>query len=253
MKSGKRAFARARDGLCRWPWRGLADLRRARARWRGLPALWLWPPLGVRCGLRGGFGTDPLGSWLECQTRFLPAAISSMVRPVATEFGFSSRMSGSDLLARVLVGRLDQQPRLLPFARPLAHAHQMPVALQLLAVQLEIEWPFASPCADRARASRCRGPRSSPCRRRIRPWGSCPRICCIRSGGPRRAWRAAFRRARGSARASPPSSSSRRRARAAGRSAAASRVLLDDEARSRSCGPPLPRGSAVLPKSRLAR
>src|SRR4051812_49286976 len=33
---------------------------------------------------------------LECHTRFLSAAISSMVRPEAAEFDISSRISGSD-------------------------------------------------------------------------------------------------------------------------------------------------------------
>src|SRR4029079_5650671 len=48
-------------------------------------------------------------------------------------------------LAGEFVGRLDEQPRLLPFARTLAHAHKMPMAAQLLAMQLEIEMAFLHP------------------------------------------------------------------------------------------------------------
>ena len=43
------------------------------------------------------------------------------------------------------VGRLDQEPWLLSFARTLAHAHQMPVAVQLLAMQFEIEMTLLHP------------------------------------------------------------------------------------------------------------
>src|SRR4029077_3436197 len=41
--------------------------------------------------------------------------------------------------ARGLVLGLDQQPRLLPLARPFAHAHQMPAALELVTVEGEVE------------------------------------------------------------------------------------------------------------------
>ena len=42
-------------------------------------------------------------------------------------------------LAGELVAALDQKPRLLPLAGPRVHAHQMPMAVKLVAVQLEVE------------------------------------------------------------------------------------------------------------------
>ena len=161
---------------------------------------------------------------LECQTLFLSAAISSRVRPVTAEFGISSRMSGSDFLRGEFVGRLDQEPRLLPFARALAHAHQMPVALQLLAVQLEIEMALLHALV------------------RIvlrRPGAAVPdhhgaaAVLAFRDGAFELVvfdrmildvdGKALLAGHEARARASPPSSASRRRAQAADRSAAASR------------------------------
>src|SRR5262249_23717587 len=50
-------------------------------------------------------------------------------------------------LSRVFVAGLDQQPRLLPFTGTRPHAHQVPVALELLAVQFEIEMTLLHPLA----------------------------------------------------------------------------------------------------------
>ena len=78
-----------------------------------------------------------------------------------------STLSGTRLDDAVLGGRprevvalLDQQPRLLAFVVAPVHAHQRPAAVQLLAVQLELELAGAIALrADRPPAPRCRGPR----------------------------------------------------------------------------------------------
>ena len=119
---------------------------------------------------------------------------------------------------------LDQQPVVALFARPPVHAHQMPAALQLLAVECEVEvalWQALVRIVFRLPGAAVPDHHRAAAVLALAGW--CPRICCIRSGDPRPARRAAFRPARGSGRASPPSSSSRRRARAADRNAAASR------------------------------
>ena len=73
------------------------------------------------------------------------AAIFSIVRPLTTDFGFSSRMSGSLRAARGLVLGLDQQPVVALLAAPPVHPHQMPAAGQLLAVEREFEMALRQP------------------------------------------------------------------------------------------------------------
>ena len=45
--------------------------------------------------------------------------------------------------ARLLVLALDQQPVLVPLVWPAPHAHEMPAAVQFLAVEFESRWPLA--------------------------------------------------------------------------------------------------------------
>ena len=226
MKSGSRALARARDlaellaGLL-----GAVLRRGVRARGfaRRRAGLRFWPASASSGPALAALDCS-LALRLECQTRFLSAAISSRVRPVTAEFGISSRMSGSDFSRGELVGRLDQQPRLLPFARALAHAHQMPVALELLAVQFEIEMAllhalvrivFRRPGAavpDHHGAAAVLALRDGAFEFVV-----FDRMILDVDGEPLVA------RHEARARASPPSSSSRRRVRAADRNAAASR------------------------------
>ena len=44
-------------------------------------------------------------------------------------------------MSRLVVG-LEEQPRILALARPLLHAHQMPLPVQLLAVEVELQVPL---------------------------------------------------------------------------------------------------------------
>ena len=131
MKSGSRPCARRRLLRTFFLPRRFARLsaRRSAAALRLRRWLWASPqPSAARLAPR-----------LECQTFFLSAAISSMVRPVTARVRHLFQDVRIGFLAGEFVGRLDQQPRLLPLAGPLAHPHQMPVAVELLAVQLEIE------------------------------------------------------------------------------------------------------------------
>ena len=97
---------------------------------RRLPALSFGRRLGACGGLFRRFvrRARPFAAG-SCQTLFDRVAISSMVRPDATDSGFSSRISFCFRGARGVVRLLDQQPVVALFAGPPAHAHQVPAAL----------------------------------------------------------------------------------------------------------------------------
>ena len=80
---------------------------------------------------------------LLCQTRFLPlpAAISSIERPVAAERGSSSKMSCC-VRSRLFILAFDEKPVLVTVAVARAHAHEVPAAAQFFAVEHEIEVTF---------------------------------------------------------------------------------------------------------------
>ena len=101
-----------------------------------------------------------LPSRFECQTasdaaafpasmngfgrRPLPAAISSMVRPEATDRSWS--VTGSPPSRSITVAMLDQEPVVAVAAVALAvvaHPHQHPAALQLLAGKRELQVALA--------------------------------------------------------------------------------------------------------------
>ena len=143
--------------------------------------------------------------------------------------GAAALHAGVELLGRlvavagIVVALLDQQP-VLPAAILLArlHAHQHVVAVQPVAVQAEFEIALGETLVGVAdRLPRAVGPRSSPGRRHIRPWGSRLRSRHIRAGGPRSSPRAASAPGRGSGLWSRPSSSARRHARAGNRNGCA--------------------------------
>ena len=95
-----------------------------------------------------GFGLRPL-----------PAAISSMLRPDATERS-SSRIVVAVAFALVAVVALDQQPVGALAALPvMAQAHEHPAALQLLARQGELQLALAQRLW-RDRRPRAQKPRS---------------------------------------------------------------------------------------------
>ncbi len=100
---------------------------------------------GLEATAGGGSGA---ATGLLCQTRFLPplpAAISAMERPVVTEFGlFFQNILGARRARRVVL-RLDQQPIVVTLVIPLAHAHQVPAAVQLLAVKSELQMTLGIP------------------------------------------------------------------------------------------------------------
>ena len=74
-----------------------------------------------------GFGRRPL-----------PAAISSMLRPEATDWSCS--VTGVTALALVAIAMLDQEPVVaVAMLAVVAHAHEHPTALQLFARERELE------------------------------------------------------------------------------------------------------------------
>ena len=153
------------------------------------------------------------------------ACTSSLVRPLSTEFGMVLGVPTGD---GVLVVLVQQQPLLLA-GRVDVGAHQHEPALQLLAVQVDVDLAAVdgagagSPRRGDGRVSRCRRPRRSRRRRRRSRTGSRPRSRCTRSGGPRRGTRRGARPDRASGPSARPSWRARRRSRAGSRSATAGR------------------------------
>ena len=94
--------------------------------------------------------------------------------------------------ARLLVALLDEEPLVVVAA---ARARRCAPAPSCRAGALPPPGtsarPSRGPRAGRRPAPRCRCPTASPCRRRTRPWGSCPRSRRTPRGGPPRAPRAA--------------------------------------------------------------
>ena len=92
----------------------------------------------------------------------LPSAISGIERPLdhRERLLFENVADRSAPRAASSL-RLDQQPRILSLARPAVHAHEMPAAVQLLALEREVEMAFlVDRRADRLPDAIGRGPRS---------------------------------------------------------------------------------------------
>ena len=88
----------------------------------------------LRVSSMNGFGARPL-----------PAAMSLIARPEATERSSSSIVLRGRRVARVLVAMLDQQPVGALAAIAIAlHAHEHPAALQALAVEHELQLALAA-------------------------------------------------------------------------------------------------------------
>src|SRR5262249_34458521 len=81
---------------------------------------------------------------LECQTRLrpLPSAISEIERPLTTDNGSSSRMSGSFAPRASSSFDLIRSHGSFFSPAPAVHAHEMPSSMQLLAIQGESEMTF---------------------------------------------------------------------------------------------------------------
>ena len=116
-----------------------------------------------------------------------PAAISSMVRPVETLRSSAPHGSGSPGRASSSRSLMSSHwfSSLVPGA---PRVHQHPAAAQPLAGESDLELALLEAARARRRpAPRCPCPRASPCRRRTRPWGWCPRSRRTPPGGPPRA------------------------------------------------------------------
>src|ERR1700730_16168399 len=93
----------------------------------------------------GGFRPRPPrpGAWPDLsppvpRDLFDSGAREHRFRPLLEDVGLVA-------LARVVIAPLDQQPVDALLAGPAAHAHQMPEAVQLFALQLEIETALGEP------------------------------------------------------------------------------------------------------------